>query len=147
MDALVRAGAGRRFRDAEPLAIDLPERTPRRQAERDGRDAERGRRLRVNTGYSAATSTTAWITPFTTWPGKPRSASVTASRRIHLTDDAVEVVTISPQKLRTRKDKSSEMLAALTAGWFPAEIDSVTCPRCPHFFICAALPNGPVVLA
>jgi hypothetical protein len=36
------------------------------------------------------------------------------------------------------------MLKNIAAGEFPVEIDAVTCPRCPHFFVCAAAPKGPL---
>jgi hypothetical protein len=39
------------------------------------------------------------------------------------------------------------MLAGIAAGRFPPEINAVVCPRCPHFFICAATPTGPLSLA
>jgi hypothetical protein len=39
------------------------------------------------------------------------------------------------------------MLASLTAGQFPPHIDAVRCSRCPHFFVCAATPRGPLTLS
>ena len=66
---------------------------------------------------------------------------------LHLTDGTVEVVTLTSQKLKTRSAKSDGMLASMAAGWFPARPDPVTCPRCPHFFVCPAAPGGPLDLA
>ena len=42
--------------------------------------------------------------------------------------------------------KSEEMVASIAGGEFPPEVDAVTCPRCPHFFVCAATPSGPLVV-
>ena len=42
--------------------------------------------------------------------------------------------------------RSDLMLKNIAAGLFPTDIDSVTCPRCPHFFICSATPKGRLVL-
>ncbi|MBK8273638.1 MAG: hypothetical protein IPK89_12345 [Sphingomonadales bacterium] len=61
---------------------------------------------------------------------------------LHLTDGTAEPVTLSGTKLGNRRAKSETMLAGIAAGDFPVEIDAVTCPRCPHFFICAATPVG-----
>ncbi|MFC7694445.1 hypothetical protein ACFQY5_37790 [Paeniroseomonas aquatica] len=66
---------------------------------------------------------------------------------LHLTDETAEAVTITAAKVGHRRTKSDEMLGRIAAGWFPPEVDAVTCPRCPHFFICAATPQGNLVVA
>ena len=63
---------------------------------------------------------------------------------LHLTDDIMEFVEISDKKFGNRRDETQTMLAGINAGNFPTEIDAVTCPRCPHFFICPAAPKGPL---
>lgn len=65
---------------------------------------------------------------------------------LHLTDATVENVSISPTKIENRRKKSDDMLKGIGEGFFPPDIDAVVCPRCPHFFICAASPQGPLVL-
>ena len=65
---------------------------------------------------------------------------------LHLTDEVEELVSITEAKLKTRIKKSEEMLANISEGQFPPEVDSVTCPRCPHFFICAATPGGALTI-
>jgi hypothetical protein len=65
---------------------------------------------------------------------------------LHLTDETAEAVAISATKLGNRKKKSDGMLAGIAGGVFPTEVDAVTCPRCPHFFVCAATPPGPLTL-
>ena len=57
-----------------------------------------------------------------------------------------EAVSITPRKLQNRRTKSDDMLGRIAAGWFPPEPDPVTCPRCPHFFICPSRPQGPLTL-
>jgi DNA helicase-2/ATP-dependent DNA helicase PcrA len=65
---------------------------------------------------------------------------------LHLTDESVEAVAISATKMNHRRAKSEDLLAGITAGHFSPDIDAVRCPRCPHFFICAATPRGPLRL-
>jgi hypothetical protein len=61
---------------------------------------------------------------------------------LHLTDGVVEFVEISDEKFGKRRDKTEGMLSGINAAHFPTEINPVTCPRCPHFFICPAAPKG-----
>jgi DNA helicase-2/ATP-dependent DNA helicase PcrA len=64
----------------------------------------------------------------------------------HLTDDQLETVVISERKRETRRDTSERLVAGIASGAFAPDPDAVTCPRCPHFFICAATPAGPLNL-
>ena len=79
--------------------------------------------------------------------GQARFGSGFLVEALHLTDDTIEAVTITPQKISNRRTKTDAMMTGIADGRFPVEIDAVTCPRCPHFFICAALPNGPLTIA
>jgi hypothetical protein len=63
---------------------------------------------------------------------------------LHLTDEVAEEVPITTRKLQNRKEKTQDMLKAIAAGQFPMTLDAVRCPRCPHFFICAAIAEGPL---
>jgi DNA helicase-2/ATP-dependent DNA helicase PcrA len=147
VDSLVRAGAGRRFRDTEPLAIDFP--SGRVVVEpNEMTELPNGAVIlrRVNTGYKRSDEYDRLDYALYHMAGEAQFGKRYSVEALHLTDDAVEVVTITPQKIKTRRVKSSEMLASLTAGWFPTEIDPVTCPRCPHFFICPAAPKGPLTI-
>jgi hypothetical protein len=65
---------------------------------------------------------------------------------LHLTDESVEAVAVSTTKMNNHRTKSEAMLAGIAAGRFSPAIDAVRCPRCPHFFICAATPRGPLTL-
>ena len=64
----------------------------------------------------------------------------------HLTDEIIEQVNITSQKIRNRRTKTDKMLANIAQGRFPAKVDIVSCPRCPHFFICNSVPVGPLTL-
>jgi superfamily I DNA/RNA helicase/Zn-dependent peptidase ImmA (M78 family) len=64
----------------------------------------------------------------------------------HLADDSLETVSLTAKKIENRRAEADGLLARMLAGEFPAEVDSVTCPRCPHFFICAAAPSGALII-
>jgi hypothetical protein len=72
-----------------------------------------------------------------------RAGFATASvEALHLTDGASDRVAMSDRKLATRRDRADAMLADIAAGWYRPVVDAVSCPRCPHFFICASTPAG-----
>lgn len=146
--ALISAGAGRRFRDAQPLAIDfangrvlvepnelaeLPNGTVIIRRVRTGRKrSDEYDRLEYTLYHLAAQS---------------HFGGRAVVEALHLTDETAEAVTITPTKLSNRQKRSDALLAGIAAGEFPPEVDAVTCPRCPHFFICAATPSGPLKLS
>lgn len=59
----------------------------------------------------------------------------TAERRLLKTTD---------KKLSGQIAKCETMLAAMRRCEFPAAQDVMRCPRCPHFFICDAVPGGEI---
>lgn len=63
---------------------------------------------------------------------------------VHLSDQTVREVSLSPRELQARRDKLAGFLRDIRAGHFPAEPSSRTCPGCPAFFICGPLPEGPL---
>jgi superfamily I DNA/RNA helicase len=146
--ALVRLGAGRRFRRSEPLAIDfaggrvLVE--PDELAELP--DGTVVLRL-VRTGYKRSDEYDRLDYSLYHLAARKRYNNAYQVEALHLTDEEVETVIISSQKIENRRIKSDGMLAGIKAGQFPPEIDAITCPRCPHFFICPATPRGPLSLA
>lgn len=145
--ALIRAGAGRRFRESELLAIEFPNGRvmvePNEIAELpDGTAVVR----RVRTGYRRTDEYDRLEYTLYQLAGHARFGRGAVVEAVHLTDETVETVMISGTKLGNRRTKSDAMLMRIAEGWFPAEIDSVTCPRCPHFFVCAATPHGPLIL-
>ncbi|WP_428393404.1 UvrD-helicase domain-containing protein [Lichenicoccus sp.] len=141
--ALVRAGAGRRFRDAEPLALDLPNGRvlvePNELAELpDGTVVVR----RVRTGQKRSDEYDRLEYTLYQLAAQARFGGGVVVQALHLTDETAEAVSVTAAKIGHRRTKSDEMLGRIAAGWFPPEIDAVSCPRCPHFFICAATPAG-----
>ena len=55
---------------------------------------------------------------------------------------------MTPRKLANREEKLVGFGKAIGRGEFPPVTDSPerTCPRCPHFVICDAVPNGQLSL-
>lgn len=146
--ALINAGAGRRFRDTEPLAIDFPNGRvivePDEMAELpNGTVILR----RVRTGKKRSDEYDRLDYTLYQLAGESHFGSSFEVHALHLTDEISEPVEITPRKLQNRHASSDLMLKNIAAGLFPTEIDSVTCPRCPHFFICAATPKGRLVLS
>ena len=142
--ALVRAGADRRFRAPEQIAIDFPNGRvivePDEIAELpNGTVALR----HVRTGSKRSDEYDRLEYTLYHIAAKALFGSGATVEALHLTDETVEEVpSLTAKKLAHRRGKSNIMLADIDAGRFPAKVDNVTCPRCPHFFICAAIPAG-----
>jgi superfamily I DNA/RNA helicase/Zn-dependent peptidase ImmA (M78 family) len=146
--ALVRSGAGRRFQKSEPLAIDFVNGRvvvePNERAEMlDGKVVLR----RVRTGYRTKEEYDGLEYTLYRLAGEAHFKDGFVVEALHLTDGVMEFVEISDEKFGNRRDKTEGMLAGINAGKFPTEINPVTCPRCPHFFICPATPKGPLDLS
>jgi hypothetical protein len=145
--ALVRSGAGRRFRDAQPLAIDLP--GGRVIVEPDEMtELPNGTVVlrRVRTGQKRTNEYDRLEYTLYQLAGESHFSTGFEVQALHLTDEISESVEVSPKKLQNRRANSAAMLRNISAGSFPVQIDGVTCPRCPHFFVCAAVPAGTLVL-
>lgn len=145
--ALINAGAGRQFRELKPLAIDFPNGRvlvePSELAELpDGTVVVR----RVRTGHKRSDEYDRLEYTLYRLAAQAEFGAGVVVQALHLTDETAEVVAITPTKLGTRRAKSQALLAGIAAGSFPADPDAVTCPRCPHFFVCAATPTGPLAL-
>lgn len=145
--ALVNSGAGRRFRKAEPLAIDLPNGQvmvePNEMAELpDGTVVLR----RVRTGHRTQKEYDGLEYTLYHLAGAAHFGQRFTVEALHLADETLEAVVITKTKLTNRRDEADDMLGKIAAGAFPPEVDAVTCPRCPHFFICPASPKGPLTL-
>ncbi|MBU0717087.1 MAG: PD-(D/E)XK nuclease family protein, partial [Planctomycetes bacterium] len=61
---------------------------------------------------------------------------------VHLSDEKVTPVAMSARVLENRRSSILEMSRNVRAGHFPPK-ETMTCPRCPAFFICGRLPDGP----
>jgi DNA helicase-2/ATP-dependent DNA helicase PcrA len=146
--ALVRSGAGRRFRKSEPLAIDFPNGRvivePNELAQMiDGTVVLR----RVRTGYRTQDEYDGLEYTLYHLAGAAHFGRGYVVEALHLTDETMEAVQITAKKLGNRQDETDTMLAGIKNGTFPTKINPVTCPRCPHFFICPAAPKGPLTLS
>lgn len=147
INALIRAGAGRRFREARPLAIDFPNGRvvvePNEIAQLpDGSVMLR----RVHTGHKRSDEYDRLEYTLYHLVGESHFGADFVVEAVHLTDEVWEPVLITPRKLDNRREESDAMLKNIAAGTFPVEIDAVTCPRCPHFFVCDAIPKGQLTL-
>jgi DNA helicase-2/ATP-dependent DNA helicase PcrA len=145
--ALVRSGAGRRFREAVPLGIDLPNGRvlvePNEMAElSDGTVVLR----RVRTGHKRGDEYDRLEYTLYHLAGRARFPGAFRVEALHLTDESLETVVVTERKMSSRNARSDEMLAGIAAGRFPAVVDAVTCPRCPHFFVCPSAPEGSLTL-
>lgn len=147
VEALVRLGAGKRFRQAEPLAIDFVNGRvivhPDEMTELpDGSVVLR----RVRTGYKRSDEYDRLEYTLYALAGRAAFGASFSVEALHLTDENVEAVAISSTKLKNRQAKSEAMLAGIAAGRFPPDPDPIRCPRCPHFFVCDATGRGSLAL-
>jgi DNA helicase II / ATP-dependent DNA helicase PcrA len=147
VEALVRTGADQTFRPPEPLTIEFP----------SGRVVVHPDEMiempngvvilrRVRTGYKRSDEYDRLEYTLYQLAGRARYGASCTVEALHLTDESVDAIAISPTKLKNRQVKSQAMLSGILAGTFPPESDPVTCPRCPHFFVCAAVGHGPLTL-
>jgi hypothetical protein len=148
VQSLVALGAGRRFRESQPLAIDFVHGKvivePDEMAELpDGTVVLR----KVRTGRKRKTEYDELDYTLYHLAAKKHFGTAYAFEAVHLADGLVEPVDVTTAKMKNRQKKGDEYLAGIAAGEFPPEIDAISCPRCPHFFICAATPKGPVTSA
>ncbi|MGD9920059.1 MAG: UvrD-helicase domain-containing protein [Pseudorhodoplanes sp.] len=146
VEGLIKAGAGRTFRECVPLAINYRNGTiivePDEIAERaDGvivvrkvRTGKRGKSEFDKLEYALYQKAAA--------DNYGTSAVVEA---VHPSDVGVEEVpALTKTKAKNRETKTEEILNGIMSGAFKPLPEQFTCPRCPHFFICAATPRGPL---
>ena len=145
--ALIRSSTGRRSREVEPLVVDfLNGRVvlePDEIADMpDGRIALR----RIRTGRKRTDEYDHLDYTLYRLAGQAHFGTRAMVQALHLMEETVDDVHISPRKINTRRDRSDEMLSEIAKGQFPPKINEVTCPRCPHFFVCDSTPRGPLTL-
>ncbi len=144
---LIRASTGRRSLEVEPLAVDFPNGRvvvePDEIADMpDGKIALR----KIRTGRKRTDEYDRLDYTLYRLAGQAHFGTRAMVQALHLMDEMVDDVLISSNKLNKRRDRSDEMLSEIAKGQFPPNINEVTCPRCPHFFVCAATPRGPLAL-
>lgn len=147
VSTLLRAGKGRGFRKTKPLTFELPNGRvivePSELAEgADGRVVVR----RVRTGKTRVNEYDRLEYALYRFAADEQFGSRAVVEALHLTDANAESVAITARKLASRRAKSNSMLGSIAAGVFPPQPDPVTCPRCPHFFICPSVPEGALTL-
>ncbi len=64
---------------------------------------------------------------------------------VHLTDRGLTPIEMSARKVASRLEKGQRAVERIAKGRFPASPDPVSCPRCPFFFVCPAVPSGKLV--
>lgn len=144
---LVRSGDGRQFRPPEDVVIEFTEGRlvvePSEIIELpDGSVILR----RVRTGYRRSDEYDKLAYGLYLLAGRGQFGAACKVEALHLTDDTLEIVTLTDVKTENRRKTAIKFLGGIARGEFPPEIDAVTCPRCPHFFICGATPTGPLDL-
>jgi hypothetical protein len=149
VEGLIKAGAGRHFREPSPLAINYRNGkvivTPDEIAERDDgvivvRKVRTGKRGKTEFGkleYSIYQRA-----------AEQHFGPRAVVEAVHPSDTGVEDVPL-PKKTKSGNNdtKVEEILAGIASGHFPPDPDAFRCPRCPHFFICASAPEGPLDIA
>jgi DNA helicase II / ATP-dependent DNA helicase PcrA len=64
---------------------------------------------------------------------------------LHLSDNLLENAPVPTTKVMANRRKAGEdLVAGISSGMFAPDPDAVSCPRCPHFFICASAGRGPL---
>jgi len=144
VDGLIATGAGRRFREAKPLAIDF---TNGRILVEAAEIAERSDGVilvrRIRSGHRGEKEFEKLEYFLYQRAAVQHFGAQTVVEAIHLTDnEAVDVPPLSPTQVTNRVKKTENLLGGINGGAFDPTPDAFTCPRCPHFFICAATPEG-----
>lgn len=145
--ALHKSADGRLFRKADALALDLANGRvvvePSEIAELpDGTVVLR----KVSTGSMRSDEFDRLEYTLYHLAGRAAFGSGTKVEAIHLTDGTITPFELSHAKIKNRTQTTDELLTQISAGHFPAAPDDVRCPRCPHFFLCAAVPQGQLSL-
>lgn len=140
---LLNAGDGREFLEAKRLPVDLASGTvfvePSEISKlQDGTFSVR----RVRTGHRRSDEYSRLEYALYKLAAESEFGSEVHVEALHLTDNISEPVPTTNKVISNRVASSTKMLDRISAGQFPPETDPISCPRCPHFFICAATPSG-----
>ena len=66
---------------------------------------------------------------------------------VYLADAEAKPLVLSAKELSNRQVKLGNILRDIQGGNFRAEASDMTCPNCPAFFVCGAVPPGTLVKA
>lgn len=64
---------------------------------------------------------------------------------VHLADAEAKPLVLSAKELSNRQVKLGNILRDIREGNFRAKASDVTCPNCPAFFVCGAVPPGALI--
>jgi superfamily I DNA/RNA helicase len=145
--ALVKLGGSHARKSREPIELAFENGRvvvqPDEVAERDEKLVVR----RVRTGQAREDATEGVGVALVQLAAQQRFAAQpggVAVELVHLTDESVTPVEMTPKTLEERRRAVEGMLSSLAAGRFPAEAGRTTCARCPHLFGCGIVASGHV---
>ncbi|RUX23021.1 ImmA/IrrE family metallo-endopeptidase [Mesorhizobium sp. M2A.F.Ca.ET.037.01.1.1] len=148
--ALLRSSNGRSFHQGRSIAIDLQHGRIVIQPDAIAELADGTMVLRrVRTGHKRSSE---YSDPghieygLYIHAGRAEFGSGSIVEAVHLTDDTVEPVELTDRVIGNRVNEANRILGAINAGRFEPDTESMKCARCPHFFVCAAMPSGYLVL-
>lgn len=61
---------------------------------------------------------------------------------VYLADSVTKSLNLSTKELSNGPGKLGEIFRGIRSGRFRAEVSDATCPNCPAFFVCGAVPQG-----
>lgn len=146
--ALVRHAAAGRYEQTMPLPLKLNAGTIVVQPHEIARAPAGSVVVRhIRTGHKRADEYERLIYALQRLAARVAFGPKARTEALHLADDVVEPVEMTERVLSNRGERANAILNSLTRGQYTPKPDALRCPRCPHFFICAAAPTGTLDLA
>lgn len=147
IEALVHSGVGTKFQNVEPLSVEFPNGRVLIEPDEvvelpDSRIALR----RIRTGRKRSDEYDHLDYTLYKLAAQAHFGDRSIVEAVHLTDKLTETADISERKIRNRRNRINDLLAGIASGQFPPKVSKDTCPRCPHFFVCPATPQGSLTL-
>jgi len=97
---------------------------------------------RVRTGRKSATEEDQLAYALYLLAARQRYGPAAGVEAIHLSEDLVTPISLTPRKVANREVKVREIAARILSGDFPPDHNDRTCPRCPHYVSCGPMPVG-----
>ena len=145
VETLVRASTGWCSREVEPLAVDSPiGRVFVKPDEIIDLPNKKIALYKVHPGYKRKDEYDRLDYTLYQLAGQEYFGTDAVVRALHLADGISDDV--PPRPLKNHQRKIDGLLSEIAKGQFPPKINEVTCPRCPHFFVCDATPRGLLTL-
>ena len=147
VETLVRASTGWRSREVEPLAVDFPNgRVFVKPNEIIDFPNKKIALYKVRPGNKRKDEYDRLDYTLYQLAGQEYFGTDAVVRALHLADGISDDVPTLPRMLKNHQRKIDGLLSEIAKGQFPPKINEVTCPRCPHFFVCDATPRGLLTL-